>query len=186
VRREKGRGTPRRRIGAGCPGNYAVSGAARYQLRDPWHEFEQVRLVAFQPGFDDRSFTPFMCVAAFVVVELYPVPWHVAQPVNEWNECWPVLGGIAWQVPHDCVGGVQLCVRTGVPAHPAGDEVATVRVCVPLEEQALHAEYVYVQAGGVYVQACERTGEPPAQPVGEEVATERVWVLFDWQAPQAE
>jgi hypothetical protein len=70
------------------------------------------------------------------------VPWHVPQVANDvWRVCRPVLGGIAWQVPHDCVGGVQLCDRTGVPpAQPAGEEVDTVRVCVPLEEQALQAE----------------------------------------------
>jgi hypothetical protein len=33
-------------------------------------------------------------------------------------------------------------VRTGVPAQPAGADEATVRVCVPLVEQALHPEYV--------------------------------------------
>ncbi len=118
------------------------------------------------------------------------MPWHVAQLANDvWNVCLPVFGGIAWHVPHDCVGGgggVQLWDRTGVPAQPAGDEAVMVRVCVPLASQALHAEYVYVHAGAVYVQACEVTGEPPVQPAGEEVATVRVWVLFDWQAPQAE
>jgi hypothetical protein len=46
------------------------SARGRYQLFEPWHEFEQVRLVAFQPGVDEMSFTPFMCVAAFVVVVL--------------------------------------------------------------------------------------------------------------------
>jgi hypothetical protein len=45
---------------------------------------------------------------------------------------------------------------------------------------------VYVHAGGVYVQACEVTGEPPVQPAGDEPVTVRVWVLFGWQAPQAE
>jgi hypothetical protein len=62
----------------------------------------------------------------------------------------PVAGGIAWHVVHDVVGGggVQDCVRTGVPEQPAGDDDATVRVCVPEAEQALQAEYVYVQAGG--------------------------------------
>ena len=134
------------------------------------------------------SVTPFRCVAPVVVV-LYPVPWQVEQLVNEWRECLPDAGGMSWQVPHCCVGGgggVQLCVRTGVPAQPAGDEEMTVRVCVPLEEQALHAEYVYVQAGGVYVHACVVTGDPPAQPAGDELVTVRVWVLFGWQAPQAE
>jgi hypothetical protein len=37
---------------------------------------------------------------------------------------------------------VQDCERTGVPVQPAGDEVATVRVCVFVESQVLHAEYV--------------------------------------------
>jgi hypothetical protein len=45
-------------------------------------------------------------------------------------------------------GGVHACVRTGVPAQPAGVDDATVRVWVPAAEQVLHAEYVYVQAGG--------------------------------------
>jgi hypothetical protein len=103
------------------------------------------------------------------------------------RECRPEDGGIAWQLPQaGGGGGVQDWDRTGVPAQPAGVAEATVRVCVPLEEQALHAEYVYVQAGGVYVQACEVTGEPPVQPAGDDVSTVRVWVLFDWQAPHAE
>jgi hypothetical protein len=99
-----------------------------------------------------------------------------------WRECLPVDGGMPWQVVQDIVGGVQDCDRTGVPAQPAGAEETTVRVCVPLEEQALHAEYVYVQAGGVYVQACVVTGEPPVQPDGDDVSTDRVCVLFGWQA----
>jgi hypothetical protein len=70
----------------------------------------------------------------------------VAQVASEpCFECLPVEGGVAWQVVQDCVGGgggVQLCDRTGVPAQPAGDWPVTVRVWVPLEEQALHAEYV--------------------------------------------
>ena len=113
----------------------------RYQLFEPWHEFAQLREVALQPELLTTSRTPFGCVAGFAVVVLYPVPWQVAQPANEWRECLPVEGGMAWQVVHDCVGGgVQLCVRTGVPAQPAGDEDATVRVCVPLAEQALQAK----------------------------------------------
>jgi hypothetical protein len=45
-----------------------------------------------------------------------------------------------WQVVQDAVGGVQVCVRTGVPAQPAGEDDWTVRVCVPAAEQALQAE----------------------------------------------
>jgi hypothetical protein len=128
-----------------------------------------------------------MCVAEFTVVVLYPVPWQVEHEANDvCLACLPVEGGMAWQVPHDCVGGVQVCVRTGVPAQPAGDWPVTVRVCVPELEQALHAEYVYVQTGGVYVHDCERTGVPPVQPAGDWPVTVRVWVLFDWQAPHAE
>jgi hypothetical protein len=38
-------------------------------------------------------------------------------------------------------GGVQLWLRTGEPpVQPAGEEPVTVRVCVPLDEQALHPE----------------------------------------------
>jgi hypothetical protein len=38
---------------------------------------------------------------------------------------------------------VQLCDRTGEPpVQPLGDEAVTVRVCVPFDEQAIHAEYV--------------------------------------------
>jgi hypothetical protein len=38
-------------------------------------------------------------------------------------------------------GGVQLWVRTGAPpVQPDGDELATVRVCVPLDEQVPQAE----------------------------------------------
>jgi hypothetical protein len=52
---------------------------------------------------------------------------------------------------------VQACVSSGVPAQPAGDEDATVRVCVLVESQALHAEYVYVQAvGGVLTEGVGR------------------------------
>jgi len=117
------------------------------------------------------------------------VPWHVAQVANEvCSECRPVAGGMAWQVVQDGGGGggVQACERTGVPAQPLGEEETTVRVCVPLVEQALHSEYVYVQTGGVYVQACVTTGDPPVQPAGDDVSTVRVCVLFDWHAPHAE
>lgn len=71
---------------------------------------------------------------------------HVANEV--WRECLPVAGGIAWHVPQAAAGGVHDCDRTGVPEQPEGDEDETVRVCVPLDEQALQAEYVYVQTGG--------------------------------------
>jgi hypothetical protein len=94
-------------------------------------------------------FTPSLCVAEFTVVGLYPVPWQVEHDVNEvCFVCLPVDGGIVWQLPHAWVGGVQACDRTGVPAQPDGEDDTTVRVCVPLAEQALHAEYVYVQTGG--------------------------------------
>jgi hypothetical protein len=43
---------------------------------------------------------------------------------------------------------VQACERAGVPVQLEGDEAVTVRVCVPVESQAPHAEYVYVHAGG--------------------------------------
>jgi hypothetical protein len=35
---------------------------------------------------------------------------------------------------------VQACVSTGVPAQPAGEEDATVRVCVPFDWQAPQGE----------------------------------------------
>ena len=121
--------------------------AFRYQVAEPWHPvhclvdaFQAVIRVPF------TSFVPFMCVAALALVEVYPA-WQLPH-VFPWKECCPVEGGTPWQVLHDCVGGVHVCVRTGVPAQPAGVDDATVRVCVPLEEQVLHAEYVYVQVGG--------------------------------------
>jgi hypothetical protein len=100
-----------------------------YQLLEPWHAFAQVPAVAFHPALDATSFTPFMWVAAFVVVVLYPLPWqvpHVAR--EEWVECLPVAGGMEWHVPQDAGGGVQACDRTGVPAQPDGEEDTTVRV----------------------------------------------------------
>jgi hypothetical protein len=38
----------------------------------PWHEFEQERVVGFQPGVLPLAmfFTPLLCVAEFTVVEL--------------------------------------------------------------------------------------------------------------------
>jgi hypothetical protein len=33
--------------------------------------------------------------------------------------------------------------------------------------------------GVVYVQACDRIGDPPVQPEGDDVATVLVWVLLD-------
>jgi|PlaIllAssembly_1097288.scaffolds.fasta_scaffold1305440_2 hypothetical protein len=36
----------------------------------PWQEFEQLRLVAFQPMLEVRSVVPLLCVALFTVVEL--------------------------------------------------------------------------------------------------------------------
>ncbi len=81
---------------------------------------------------------------------------------------------------------MQAWERTGVPGQPLGEELATVRVCVPFDWQAPQALYVYVQAGGTYVQVWERAGEPPVQPEGVDVSTVRVWVLSGWQAPQAE
>lgn len=41
-----------------------------YQLRVPWHPGEQERVVALKFKPLTTSFTPFWCVAAFVVVEL--------------------------------------------------------------------------------------------------------------------
>jgi hypothetical protein len=85
-------------------------------------------------------------------------------------------------------GGVQVWDRTGEPpVQPAGADDTTVRVWVPLAEQALHPEYVnevQVTGGGTYVHACESTGVP-VQPAGVEETTVRAWVLSDWQAPQA-
>ena len=85
---------------------------------------------------------------------------------------------------------MQAWVVTGVPpVQPEGDEVATVRVCVPSAWQAPHAEYVnaeQVVTGGTYVQVWVVTGVPPVQPEGDEVATVRVCVPSAWQAPHAE
>jgi hypothetical protein len=45
-----------------------------YHVLLPWQEFEQERDVAFQPMVLVRFLTPLLCVAAFTVVVLYPVP----------------------------------------------------------------------------------------------------------------
>ncbi len=69
---------------------------------------------------------------------------------------------------------------------PVGDEVCTVRVCVPPALQALQAEYVQevqVVTGGV--QDWLRTGVPE-QVVGVVAVTVRVCVPLELQAPQAE
>jgi hypothetical protein len=58
-------------------------GDGPYQLLEPWQEFEQDRVVAFQPIVVVRFFTPFWCVAGLAVVVLYPVPWQVAQEAND-------------------------------------------------------------------------------------------------------
>jgi hypothetical protein len=115
-----------------------LSRACGYQLFAPWHVLQLV-----PPAV--RFTVPFMCVAAFAVVLLYPEPWHEEHemPLETCSEWRPLDGGTPWQLPHDC-------------------------------------------AGGVYVQACERTGVPPVQPDGEDAATVRVCVPFDWQAPHAE
>ena len=77
-----------------------------YQAFVPWQEFEQVRDVAFQPGVLAMFITPLACVAAFTVVELYPVPWQVPHVARElWNVCWPDAGGMLWQEPHAGAGG---------------------------------------------------------------------------------
>src|SRR5512142_3107750 len=86
---------------------------------------------------------------------------------------------------HACVSG------SGVPpVQPAGEDVSTVRVCVPSGWHAPQLEYVNdVQAvtGGVDVHACvSGPGEPPVQPAGEDVITVRVCVPPGWQAPQLE
>src|SRR5512143_1723789 len=86
---------------------------------------------------------------------------------------------------HACVSG------SGVPpVQPAGEDVSTVRVCVPSAWHALHPEYVNdVQAvtGGVYGHACvSGSGVPPVQPAGEDVSTVRVCVPSGWHAPQLE
>jgi hypothetical protein len=80
---------------------------------------------------------------------------------------------------------VQDWLRTGVPVQPDGDDEATVRVCVPLDEHVLHAEYVYVHAGATYVQAWLSTGVP-VQPEGDDEATVRVCVPLDEHVLHAE
>lgn len=78
--------------------------------------------------------------------------------------------------------------RTGdPPVQPAGDEDVTVCVCVLLDWQLPHAEYVkdvQAVAGGTYVQERVRMGVP-VQPRGDEENTVRACVLFDWHAPHA-
>ena len=72
---------------------------------------------------------------------------------------------------------MQDCVRTGLPpVQPVGEDAITVRVCVPLDEQVLHVEYVYEQVGAVYVQDCVSVGVPPVQPEGDDEITVRVCV----------
>jgi hypothetical protein len=82
--------------------------------------------------------------------------------------------------------GVQPCASTGEPpVQPAGDAAVTVRVCVPLELQALQPVYVndvHVTGGGV--QPCASTGEPPVQPAGDAAVTVRVCVPLELQALQ--
>jgi hypothetical protein len=86
----------------------------------------QEREVAFQPIPLTMFVTPFMCVAELTVVLLYPEPWQMAHDklsVLTWNVCWPVVGGIPWQVLHT-VGG------TVVATVVAGTVVATVVAAV--------------------------------------------------------
>jgi hypothetical protein len=73
------------------------------------------------------------------------VPWQVEHEIpNEFTclSCFPVFGGMAWQLPQAGVGGVyvQDCVVTGVPEQPAGDEAVTVRVWVLFDWHAPQAE----------------------------------------------
>ena len=78
---------------------------------------------------------------------------------------------------------------TGVPpVHPAGDDVATVLVCVLSDRHVPQAEYVnevHVVTGGTYVQDCDSTGVPE-QPDGAAVSVVLVCVPSDWQVPHAE
>jgi hypothetical protein len=72
---------------------------------------------------------------------------------------------------------------------PAGDDVSTVLVCVPLDwhvPQAVYVNEVQVVTGGTEVHDCDRAGVPPVQPAGDDVSTVRVCVPSDWQLPQAE
>jgi len=39
---------------------------------DPWHEFAQVRFVAFQPVLESTSFLPLTCSVTFTVAAPYP------------------------------------------------------------------------------------------------------------------
>jgi hypothetical protein len=81
-----------------------------------------------------------------VPVPLLTGPWQVAHVLMVWL-CDD--GGRLWQAPQlatavASVQGavyVQACERTGVPpVQPAGDDVATVRVCVLFDWQAPQAE----------------------------------------------
>jgi hypothetical protein len=72
------------------------------------------------------------------------VPWQVEHEANEvCLECLPVDGGMVWQLPQACTGGVYVhdCDSTGLPPlQPAGDRPVTVRVWVPSGWQAPKAE----------------------------------------------
>jgi hypothetical protein len=126
-----------------------------FQVLVSWHPGEQELAVALK-FMEAAVFTvPFWCVVAVTTVLVYPTPWqalHWYASDELWKECWPDDGGMAWQLPHAGVGdtSVQDCERTGVPpVQPAGDDAATVRVCVPFvhvpqslyvnEEQVLDA-----------------------------------------------
>lgn len=76
---------------------------------------------------------------------------------------------------------MQVCESTGVPVHPVGPDVTTVRVWLPPGWQAVQAEYVYWQdagGGGAYVHAWETTGVP-VHPAGVAEVTVRACVLLD-------
>jgi len=77
--------------------------------------------------------------------------------------------------------GVQDCVSEGVPVHPVGVELVTVRVWVPVLLHSPKIEYLYVQAFGVGVQVLLRSAVAgsPVQLDGLRADTVRVWVPLE-------
>ena len=71
-----------------------------------------MRFDAFQPVLLITFLTPLLCVVEFTVVLLKPVPWQEEQERLLCLECFPVLGGLPWQLVQDV--GVGVGVGVGV------------------------------------------------------------------------
>lgn len=69
-----------------------------YQFSEPWQLFEQ--LLPFHPALLATSFVPLMCVALLTAEELYPAPWQLLQAMFllACLLCFPLVGGVAWQL----------------------------------------------------------------------------------------